>query len=271
MKKTKILITGSKGFIGSHLVEELIKDPNNTVVEYLQDTSDEITLRTNYGIVYHLAANTDTTFFDDIEMYRNNILGFLRVLDFTIKCKAKLIYASSAAVYGVKCKKEEPLNAYGHSKKLIDDIARKYFDKLSIIGLRFFNVYGPGEKQKGEMASMITQWKNQIEKNNDPIIFDGIFKRDFIYIKDVVKALIEANKLKSGIYDVGTGKATDFRDVLKIIIESLDILDVKPEFIPNLHLGKYQTYTKANLNWGFKPDFNIKSGIKDYFENYDNR
>ena len=269
MKKTKILITGSKGFIGSHLVEELKKDPNNAVVEYIQNTSDEFHIRTNHDIIYHLAANTDTTFSDDVEMYRNNILGFLRVLDFTIRCKARLIYASSAAVYGTKGKKEEPLNAYGHSKKLIDDIARKYFDKLPIIGLRFFNVYGFGEEKKGKMASMITQWKDQIENNKNPVIFAGTFKRDFIYVKDVVKALIKAKNLKSGIYDVGTGKATDFKDVLKIVIENLNILGVKQRFISNPHLGKYQIYTKANLDWGFRPDFDIKSGINDYFKNYD--
>lgn len=270
-KKTKILVTGSRGFLGTHLVRELKKDKNNMVVEYLRDVCEKLTLRADYDMIYHLAANTDTTFPDDIEMYRNNIVGFLRVLEFAFrenifKKKTRLIYASSAAVYGAKGRKEEPLNAYGRSKKVIDDIARKYFKKLPIIGLRFFNCYGPGEIKKGKMASMITQWRQQIKKNQNPVIFRGTFKRDFIYVKDVIKSLVEAQKLKSGIYDVGTGKAVDFKRVLDIVIKELGV-QVKPKFIKNPHLGKYQVYTKANLAWGFKPEYDVKSGIRDYFDN----
>lgn len=272
-KKTKILVDGSRGFLGTHLVRELKKDKNNMVIEYLRDVCEKFTLKADYDIIYHLAANTDTTFPNDMEMYRNNVVGFLRILEFALKenifkKKTKLIYISSASVYGKKGKEEKPLNAYGHSKKIIDDIARRYFDALPIVGLRPFNVYGSGDAQKGKMASMITQWREQIKKNQNPVIFKGISKRDFIYVKDVVRSLIQAQKLKSGIYDVGTGRATDFLKVLNIIIEIMGI-KVKPKFVKNPYLGKYQTYTKANLDWGFKPDFNIKSGIKDYFENYE--
>lgn len=266
--KIRILVDGARGFIGTHLIQELKKDKNNVVIEYLKDVCENFTLKKDYDIIYHLAANTDTTFHNDIEMYRNNILSFLMVLDFAIKCKAKLIYASSAAVYGKRGRDEKPLNAYGDSKKVCDDIAKKFFNIIPIIGLRLYNVYGMGEEQKGKMASMITQWRKQVKRHNAPKIFDGTFKRDFVYIKDVTQAFIKAQKLKSGIYDVGTGKAVDFRIVLDIIMEELGSKR-KPIFIPNPYLGKYQTYTKANLDWGFKPDYNIKTGIKDYFENYD--
>jgi len=260
MKKKKIWISGGFGFVGSNLVEALQDDYELTV--YDGDVTQKIGIKNNFDIIYHLAANTDTTFPDNVEMYRNNILGFLEVLRFALQNKSKLIYASSGAVYG---NNGLPLNIYGDSKRIIDEIAEEFYTKLNIIGLRFFNVYGTGELGKEKMASMITQWKEQVLDEKKPIIFKGEFKRDFVYIKDVIKALKQAMRLKSGIYDVGTGKATDFREVLEIVIKTLNS-KVKPKFVKNPYLGKYQTFTKANLDWGFEPDYNIKSGIKDYFE-----
>ena len=264
-KKKKILITGAFGFIGSNLVKALEDDYN--LVCYDKDICNGIEMKNDFDIIYHLAANVDTRFPNDVEMYRNNILSFLEVLRFAIPKKTKVIYASSAALYGNK-KGEMVINAYANSKRLIDEIAKQFIGKLPIVGLRPFNVYGPGELQKGGMASMVTRWKTQILEGERPIIFEGKFRRDFIYVKDVVKAFKQAMRMKSGIYDLGTGVATDFRKILKLVIKNLDV-NVEPKFVKNPYLGKYQEFTKADISWGFKPDYTPEEGIKDYFQNHE--
>jgi len=264
----RIFITGGFGFIGSNLVKAL-QDKYELVV-WDKELSKGIDIKNDFDYIYHLAANSDSRFPDDVEMYENNIVAFLEVLKFAVKGKAKLIYTSSAAVYGSR--REKIINAYAHSKILIDEIVKQFIKthpRLKIVGLRPFNCYGPGELMKGRNASVITQWREQILKGERPKIFKGKYKRDFIYIKDVVKGLKQAMRLKNGIYDLGTGVATDFRDVLRIVIKVLGV-KVKPKFIKNPYSETYQEYTKADLNWGFKPDFTLEQGIRDYFENETN-
>ena len=261
----KYLITGLLGFIGSNLLKKLEEEHQGDIEVFTDDVSLSFVPKKKPDIIIHLAANVDTVYPDDIEMYRSNIVGFLNVLKYAVDNKIKLIYASSGAIYG---NDGFPLNAYGETKWICDKLAKRYFKNNSVVGLRFFNVYGPFEERKGKMASTITQWREQIQDGKRPVIFDGKFKRDFIYVKDVVKAILMAKDLKSGIYDVGTGVATDFRDVLKIVIKNLNS-NVKPKLIKNPYLGKYQTFTKANLDWKFKPDYTIETGIKDYFKNYE--
>jgi len=267
IKKDKInwCITGGQGFIGSNLFRKLLEEGETNIELFNSDISIEFVPDKKPDIIFHLAANTHTTESNDIEMYRNNILIFLNVLEYACDNKIRMIYASSGAVYGNGV---GPLNAYGESKRMIDRIAQRFYKKIPLVGLRFFNVFGPNERQKGNMASMITQWREQIEKEERPVIFKGKFKRDFIYVKDIVKALLVSKNLRSGIYDVGTGIATDFRDVLKVAQKALKT-EIEPRFIENPYIDKYQTFTKANLNWGFKPDYTVESGIKDYFENYE--
>lgn len=259
-KNLKIFITGGKGFIGSNLLKELKRNSQNRIVVYDKNVCEEIQKKNDFDVVFHLAANTDTRYPDDIEMYRNNILGFLNVLDFCLKNGSKLIYASSASVYG-----DYKKTAYAKSKMLIDEIAKDFFDRLEVVGLRFFNVYGPYEKQKGKMASMVTQWAIQITSNCRPKVFEEErkTKRDFIYVKDAVKALQLAIKKKSGIYDVGTGKPRTFDDVLMLVQKNLDI-QKQPIYISNPYKAQYQRFSKAKLNWGFKPDFSLEQGVEDH-------
>jgi len=261
--KRKILITGSKGFIGRNLLQELKSDPKNRVVVYNKNLLRKINLKNDFDIIYHLAANTDTRYPDDIGMYRNNILGFLNVLDFALRGKSKLIYASSASIYG-----DYKKTAYAESKIICDEIAKHFFDKLPIVGLRFFNVFGPYENKKGRMASMITQWALQIKKGKRPVAFaHEDAKRDHIYVKDVVKAAKIATKLKSGIYDVGTGRAVTFDKVLSEVQKALGT-NLRPIYIENPYKGAYQKYTRAKLNWGFKPDYTLEQGIREYLREY---
>lgn len=263
----KVLITGSKGFIGQNLVEDLKKE-GHLLASLEGDISKSFPIISPFGrpdIIVHLAANTDTRFPDDIEMYRNNISSFLNVLRLAIKTHSRLIYASSASILA----KGKPFHAYSHSKAIIDEIASRFKDRLAIIGLRFFNVYGPHEEHKGRMASMITQWALQIQRGKHPTIFEGSkeYFRDFVYVKDVVKAIKAAVSLNSGIYDVGAGEPRSFFEALNIVQEALNS-NISPKWIPNPYpIDSYQTFTKANLDWGFQPDYSLEDGIKDYLTN----
>ena len=261
----KFLVTGGKGFIGSNLVKELRKNPKNKVVVYDKvdgkDVCQKFRIKNDFDVIYHLAAISSTRD-DALTTLKNNIFGFLNVIDFALKGRSKLIYASSAAVYGKYQK-----TAYAVSKIVGDEIAQYFFDKMPIVGLRPFNVFGPNEIQKGYMASMITQWTLQIKKGKRPKAFGGErkSKRDHIYVKDAVKAFIQAIGLKNGIYDVGTGKPRTYDDVLQAVQKTLGT-NLKPIFIKNPYKGAYQRYTKAYVGWGFKADYTLERGVKDYLE-----
>lgn len=291
----KILITGGAGFIGSNLALELQKNNNIMIIDNFSsgkkenlrefegqavslDISKKFELKESFDLILHHASITETTFKPDEEMIRQNVDGFKNVLNLALKTNSDLIYASSAAVYGNgKTPMQEnqdlqPLNAYAKSKVMIDEIAKGSFDRLKIIGLRYFNVFGPREKFKGKSSSMIYQFRNQLLAGKNPRLFKhGEQKRDHIYIKDIISANLAAIKSdKSGIYNAGTGVATTFNGLIK----SLDgILGTKSriEYFDNPITEVYQANTQADTRvaekgLGFKPAFSLSGGIKDYMK-----
>lgn len=297
MNNKKILITGGAGFIGSNLalaLQEKYPDNDYFIIsnfspassdnlsgfkgKVISDDISKIDFNRYFDkidIIFHKAAITDTTFSDQDKMMLNNIEGFKKVLEFAIKSKAKLIYASSASVYGHSRppmrvgENEIPANIYASSKLAIDNIAREYFDKLPIIGLRYFNVYGPKEGYKGKNASMIWQLYLQMKEGKRPKIFKyGEQKRDHVYIKDVVKSnLLALECPKSGIFNIGSGKAVSFNKIIKILNEELGT-NLEPEYIDNPY-EHYQEHTEADLAETSKIlkyvlTYDIKKGIKDY-------
>jgi len=300
MQNKKILITGGAGFIGSNLALTLQwQFPNNEYFiiddflvgdfknilgfngEVLAEDISSMDLNKKFpnglDIIFHQGAITDTTIKDQNKMLKINVGGFMNVLNFCLEHKARLIYASSAAVYGqtkppmIVGNNEEPANIYGYSKLVGDNIARKHFSDISIIGLRYFNVYGPREKYKNKMASMIWQLYLQMKEGDRPRIFkNGEQKRDHIYVKDVVKANILAmNCAESGIYNIGTGRATSFNEIIEALNEAMGT-NLAPEYIDNPYGKFYQDFTEADLTetkkyLGFEPEFDIKKGVKDYF------
>jgi ADP-L-glycero-D-manno-heptose 6-epimerase len=238
------------------------------------------TLESNYKFdyIFHQAAISDTTALEQDIMLKTNVTAYENLLKITIKHKANMIYASSAATYGdserFEVGYEKPNNVYGFSKVMMDNITYEYLKKdldISIVGLKYFNVYGPREFYKNKTASMVIQFGHQILKGLTPKLFINSDKilRDFIYIEDVIQANIKAcEPKKSGVYNVGTGKARSFEDIVNILQEELKI-DNGKEYIPNPYVGQYQFFTQANIettkeNLGYEPKFSMEDGIKAY-------
>jgi ADP-L-glycero-D-manno-heptose 6-epimerase len=299
----KVLVTGGAGFIGSNVVK--ILEEKNIEVIILDDFSSA-NVRNLEGVnaqvictdirdesifkklpkvdaVIHEAAITDTTLKDDTKMITVNFNGFKNIFDFCLRKKSKLVYISSAGVYGdghspmKETQKAHPLNAYAYSKYLCDCYAAKIMAKKVlplIVGIRYFNVYGPGEYHKGSAASMIYQLYLQMRVNKRPRVFKfGEQKRDFIYVKDAARLTVDALNLKKNlIVNIGTGKARSFNDIIAALNKAMG-KNLEPDYFDNPFAGLYQDFTEADITLlknSFKttPQFSLEEGIADYVKNY---
>lgn len=247
----------------------------------INDTKLLKKLETEYKFdyIFHQAAISDTTVSEQDLMIKTNVNAYEDLLKLAIAHQANMIYASSAATYGdapspqtVGC--ENPGNVYGFSKLMMDNISYEYINagaEISIVGLRYFNVYGPREFFKNKTASTVVQFGHQILAGKTPRLFEGSDKilRDFIYIEDVIQANIKACAPKqSGVYNVGTGKARSFQDIADILQKELGT-NLGTEYIPNPYIGQYQFHTEANIEssieqLGYVPQFEMEEGIKAY-------
>jgi len=237
-------------------------------------------LRENYNFdyIFHEAAISDTTALEQDLMVRTNVNAYKDLLEIAIEHKANMIYASSAATYGnaespQKVGREAPANVYGFSKLSMDHLSREYIKTadISIVGLRYFNVYGPREYYKNSTASMVIQFGHQLLSGKNPKLFVDSDKilRDFIYIEDIIQANVKAMHPKeSGVYNVGTGKARSFQDIVDILQKELGT-SANCEYIPNPFIGSYQFHTEADIqtsrdNLGYEPNFEMEEAIKAY-------
>ena len=231
-----------------------------------------------FDYVFHQAAISDTRVYDQEIIMKTNVNSFYDLLAIAKKDRAVMVYASSAATYGnlpspQTVGKESPENPYGFSKYIMDQIAIRYSKEnpdLTIVGLRFFNVYGPREYYKANTSSMVIQLGHQILDGKIPRLFKGsdqIF-RDFIYIDDVLQAIIKScDPKQNGTYNVGTGISRSFQDIADILQKELGT-DLGTEYFPNPYDG-YQMHTQANIstskdNLGFEPKVSLEQGIKSY-------
>lgn len=234
-------------------------------------------LEQGFDYIFHQAAISDTTVTNQEEVLKSNVNAFKDLLDMCVKDNTAMIYASSAGTYGntpaPNCigSGELPENVYGFSKLMMDNLTQKYLEEyphLHIVGLRYFNVYGENEFFKGKTASMILQLGLQALRDKKVRLFKfGEQKRDFVYIQDVIQANIKAMKTKkSGIYNVGSGIARSYNDIVNCL--KIDLGDFEVEYIDNPYKF-FQNHTEANIAptkefLGYEPRFSLEVGIKNY-------
>jgi ADP-L-glycero-D-manno-heptose 6-epimerase len=244
---------------------------------------------------YHIGARTDTTEFDYSVHEHLNVEYSKKVWDYCTVNAVPLVYASSAATYGAGehgyddshavVDKLEPLNAYGISKNEFDKWALRQASAPPFwAGLKFFNVYGPNEYHKGRMASVIFHSVNQIRKegvvrlfkSHRPDFKDGQQLRDFVYVKDVIKVCLwlMEHRPASGLYNLGTGKARSFEDLVKATYAGLDLpVNIRYIDMPEDIRDKYQYFTEASMGKlraaGYTDAFyTLEEGVGDYVRHY---
>lgn len=304
-----ILVTGGAGFIGSNLVLTLQKRYPEAQIVVVDDfrsghfknlegyrgdiVAADISRLDWHGqfkdvvfdAIFHEASITDTTVHDQNLQTHDNVEGFRRLLEFAAGHHNPVVYASSAATYGTRATlmKEdmppEPANVYAFSKVQLDNLARSYWRRnpsWKIVGLRYFNVYGPGESHKGAAASMIYQLYKQMKAGKRPRVFRaGEQKRDFVYVEDVVECTISAlTAPRSRIYNCGSGAAFSFNEVIEALNKSLGT-EMEPEYFENPY-AFYQPHTEADLTLAknelkYQPSFPAGEGIAKYVAQLEER
>jgi ADP-L-glycero-D-manno-heptose 6-epimerase len=313
-----IIVTGAAGFIGSCLVKKLNQENFNSIIavdkfdvpsksknlagakiqEFVDRDKFMTWLDNNNELVefiFHIGAKTDTAEFDTDLLERLNTQYTKDIWTRCIQYQIPLVYASSAATYGLgeegydddesRIPLLKPLNPYGQSKQDFDVWALKQKEKPFFwAGLKFFNVYGPNEYHKNRMASVIWHAFNQIKKSgkmklfrsHDPNYKDGEQMRDFVYVRDVVDVclFLMNHRKNSGIYNLGSGSARTFLDLTRCVFKSMDQTE-HIEFIdtPADIRDKYQYFTEANMtklkSIGYVQEFHtLEEGISDYVRNY---
>jgi len=309
-----IVVTGSNGFIGSNLIKALNKEGYKDILavddhsnpdlkdniahcdiqeyieidQFLRDVQQNKIDVTNLKAIFHQGACSNTMEWDAEFLYRNNLLYSQELLNLAIQSNIPLIYASSASVYGSgeifkeSIENESPINLYAFSKFKFDQAVRQELkrNRTQIVGLRYFNVYGPQEQHKGNMASVAYHLHNQLKDNDEIKLFegsdgfsDGEQRRDFIYVEDVVKVNLWflKNQKISGIFNVGTGKSQTFNDVANAVIRWNKKGKIHYIDFPENLKGSYQSFTEANISKlreaGYSEEFlSVQEGVKCYLD-----
>ncbi len=308
-----IVVTGGAGMIGSNLVAAL-NDAGRDDILVVDDLTDGTKFRNiadlaiadyedkddfltriqagtsdSFEVVFHQGACSSTTEWDGRYMMRENYAYSKTLMEFCLERAIPFVYASSAAVYGGGSVFEEtqenegPLNVYGYSKKLFDDYVRRTVlsrdNHSPVVGLRYFNVYGPREAHKGSMASVAFHLFGQLGKGENPKLFGahdgygpGEQSRDFIHVADVADVALWCwRRGLSGIFNCGTGRAEPFKTIAETVIDTLGRGEIEYVDFPDHLKGRYQSFTQADMSRlraaGYNGDFrDVATGVRDYVE-----
>jgi ADP-L-glycero-D-manno-heptose 6-epimerase len=312
------IVTGGAGFIGSALLWKLNQEglEDLFVVDRLETSEKWKNLRsarfadymeaddflaqleagklTKIQGIVHLGANSSTTETDASLLLRNNYEYTKRLAAWALAKKVRFVYASSAATYGdgtfgyktdeAATQKLLPLNMYGYSKQLFDLWAMRQGVLGKMVGIKFFNIYGPNEYHKGDMRSVVAKAFEQVQKEGKVRLFhsyradykDGEQLRDFLYVKDAVDVIYDFMTKKSygGLYNVGSGRARTWNDLARAVFAAVGKVP-RIEYIemPGTLRAKYQYRTEADMGWrakikGAKPFLSLEDGVKDYVQNH---
>jgi ADP-L-glycero-D-manno-heptose 6-epimerase len=315
-----IVVTGGAGFIGSALIwrlntlgrddiiavdvfDESEKWKNLVPLRYADvfDKDDfghmlssDFLKRFEVEAIFHLGACSSTTEKNFDFLLRNNYEYTKYLCEKAVESDVRFIYASSAATYGngaqgysddeSKLETLRPLNGYGYSKHMFDLWAKRSRILDKIVGLKYFNVYGPGEYHKDDMRSVVNKCYHQVKSEGSARLFksdregveDGGQRRDFIYVKDAVDMTIHfmENKLVSGIYNIGTGTAHSFKEFVSPIFDAMEMnADIEYIDMPEVLKDKYQYFTEADISKlrdsGYSKEITpIQDAVVDYVKNY---
>lgn len=322
-----IIVTGAAGFIGSNIVrglnrrgitnilavddltdgDKFVNLVGAQIADYMHKDDFRIGVKDGFlpGVraVFHQGACSDTTERDGRFMMDNNYRVTLELFEYCQAHKVPFIYASSAAVYGAgphyieALENERPLNVYGYSKFLFDQVVRARFNTLTaqVVGLRYFNVYGPHEQHKGRMASVAFHNMNQFLAEGYVRLFggwdgyaDGGQMRDFISVHDVVDVNLHFldHPETSGVFNCGTGRAQPFNDVASAVVNAMRHLQGKAplpledlvkqgllryDSFPDDLKGRYQSYTQADISAlrraGYEQEMrDVETGVSEYVQ-----
>lgn len=307
-----IIVTGAAGFIGSNIVKALNAQGRSDIIA-VDDLTDGIKFKNLVGCdiqdyldkddfieliaedmefaepveaIFHMGACSATTEWDGKFMMDNNYEYSKILLYYSMEHEIQFIYASSAATYGNNTTfvedpaNENPINVYGYSKYLFDQYVRRILPtaQSQIAGMRFFNVYGPGEAHKGSMASVAYHHYKQLKVSGEVKLFqgcdgygDGEQRRDFVYVDDVVNVMLWflMHADKSGIFNLGAGRSQPFNDVGNAVIKACDKGKINYVPFPEHLIGHYQSFTEANISAlrtaGYDAEFKtVEQGVSEY-------
>jgi len=317
----RILVTGGAGFIGSALIAELNRRGHSKILvtdllgtdekwknlvplkfaDYIEATDFRVRLAANpaafgqFSAVFHLGACSATTEKNAAYLIDNNFNQTKELALWAIGQRARFIYASSAATYGdgaqgmddqnTDLSKLRPLNMYGYSKHLFDQHAQTMGWLDRIVGVKYFNVFGPNEDHKGDMRSLVNKAYQQIQttgkvnlfRSHHPDYADGEQMRDFLYVKDAVQMTLhfaETATTTGGLFNLGSGEANTWLTLTQAIFAALG-REPKIEFIdmPEMLRGKYQYYTRADISKLRATDYRspmtpLAEAVRDYVQGY---
>lgn len=294
----QVLVTGGAGFIGSNLVEELVKRRENVTIldDFSTGSMDNLkSVRENAKIIHASCSKipglkllpAETVFHLGIPssspMYRDNPLlvgesinGFINVFEFAKQNRSRVVYASTSSMYRGcptphrEDTASEPFDYYTEARLAMERLAQVYYELHGVpsVGLRFFSVYGPHERAKGKYANMVSQFLWVMRADKAPEIYgDGEQTRDFVHVGDVVRACIKAAEADLGceVINIGTGRSTSFNRMVELINELLG-KSIKPCYRPN-PIKNYVHHTLADLSkaeglLGYRPTISLEEGIE---------